>query len=1195
MKYNRTVFPIQKLPLSKKTEEWKKACVDYVIGSGEEASNGMSLDRFTELQSYYDLYNSIYNERDLKYVTNPFKVDDGFPATPQDYNIIRPKINLLLGEETKRPFNFKVARTSQIAASELQDKMKQMIVDYINATVMSKLSPEDQVRYQEAIDSGEIMTPEAIQEYMTKNYKDIAESVAYHSLRYLYNRLNLDHVFMKGWEDGLIAGEEIYYIGIQNGEPFVERVNPLYFSYDLSPDLEFIEDGDWCCRRMRLSYTEIYDRFYDKLDQKQLDELLDMVDGKPGNYGIDKNMIDDFTHIRTTIVDNPSYDMDSDMSVNVWHACWRSLKKIGFVSFLDENGEVIEQIVDETYKPTGSELNLKWDWVVEVWEGYRAGDDLYFGMQPIEYQHISSESLNSQKLPYTGAVYSNNNSSPKSLVSIMKPLQYMYIILWYRLELALARDKGKVINMDVTQIPKSMGISVEKWMHYLSSLGVNFINPYDEGWDIPGREGGKCHIKGTKILMADGTIKNVEDIKLYDRVMGPDGKGRTVLQLHNGTDDMYRIIPSSGGNIQIVNSRHEIYYGKYNKHTGKTKFETATPIELMLKFRNNPRCRDKYFLYRSNGLEFKERELPIDPYFVGLWLGDGTRNKPCITTADTEIINYLNDFAFTHGMKLRIEPSDSKAVNVNLIIDKKQIIGYRNKPLNYVIQALKKLNIYCYKDIPDDCIYNSRENRLKILAGLLDSDGHYDSKKNRFTFSQVDYRKHIADKFAFIARSLGMKVSIRYKKSKPSKLCKNVSNGSYVVSILSGCENIPTKIIRKQAHRSKFWAKDTLRSMFKVEYYGKGEYYGFTLDKDNLFLLDDFTICHNSATFNQITSLDLTMSNVIAQYIQLMDKIEQMVSEISGITQQRQGAISSNELVGNVERSVVQSANITEPLFWVHNQCKKHVISMLLNTAKAAWSKSDRTKLHYIFDDATRAFLTINDDFYYEDMDIFVTDSTKEQQNIESLRSLSQAAMQNGASLLDIAEIITTDNMSLIKQKLADIEDKRMQQQEQMAQAEQQRQAELVQLQNEVKQQELDLKQQELEINKYKIDEDNATRIAVAEISAYGYADNANNDTSNEIALAAEQAQRDKELSANMMDKQMQLAEKQRDSINKQITEKYKVDSQKELEREKIKLEEKKLKAAKELQKQKDDAAFKREQLKAKTALSNPVAGENKK
>ena len=841
MKYNRTVFPIQKLPLSKKTEEWKKACVDYVIGSGEEASNGMSLDRFTELQSYYDLYNSIYNERDLKYVTNPFKVDDGFPATPQDYNIIRPKINLLLGEETKRPFNFKVARTSQIAASELQDKMKQMIVDYINATVMSKLSPEDQVRYQEAIDSGEIMTPEAIQEYMTKNYKDIAESVAYHSLRYLYNRLNLDHVFMKGWEDGLIAGEEIYYIGIQNGEPFVERVNPLYFSYDLSPDLEFIEDGDWCCRRMRLSYTEIYDRFYDKLDQKQLDELLDMVDGKPGNYGIDKNMIDDFTHIRTTIVDNPSYDMDSDMSVNVWHACWRSLKKIGFVSFLDENGEVIEQIVDETYKPTGSELNLKWDWVVEVWEGYRTGDDLYFGIQPIEYQHISSESLNSQKLPYTGAVYSNNNSSPKSLVSIMKPLQYMYIILWYRLELALARDKGKVINMDVTQIPKSMGISVEKWMHYLSSLGVNFINPYDEGWDIPGREGGKASI------------------------------------------------------------------------------------------------------------------------------------------------------------------------------------------------------------------------------------------------------------------------------------------------------------------------------------------------------------------FNQITSLDLTMSNVIAQYIQLMDKIEQMVSEISGITQQRQGAISSSELVGNVERSVVQSANITEPLFWVHNQCKKHVISMLLNTAKAAWSKSDRTKLHYIFDDATRAFLTISDDFYYEDMDIFVTDSTKEQQNIESLRSLSQAAMQNGASLLDIAEIITTDNMSLIKQKLADIEDKRMQQQEQMAQAEQQRQAELVQLQNEVKQQELDLKQQELEINKYKIDEDNATRIAVAEISAYGYADNANNDTSNEIALAAEQAQRDKELSANMMDKQMQLAEKQRDSINKQITEKYKVDSQKELEREKIKLEEKKLKAAKELQKQKDDAAFKREQLKAKTALSNPVAGENKK
>jgi hypothetical protein len=136
------------------------------------------------------------------------------------------------------------------------------------------------------------------------------------------------------------------------------------------------------------------------------------------------------------------------------------------------------------------------------------------------------------------------------------------------------------------------------------------------------------------------------------------------------------------------------------------------------------------------------------------------------------------------------------------------------------------------------------------------------------------------------------------------------------------------------------------------------------------------------ATFNQITALDLTMSNVIAEYIQLMDKIEQLAGTISGITEQREGAISSNELVGNVERSVVQSSHITEPLFWAHNQCKRHVLNMLLNTAKGVWAQTGKKKLSYIFDNGERAYIDIQDKFYYEDMDVFVSDTSKDMENI---------------------------------------------------------------------------------------------------------------------------------------------------------------------------------------------------------------------
>ncbi len=107
-------------------------------------------------------------KKDLKYVTNPFNQDDGFPAMAQDYNIIRPKVDLLLGEETKRPFNFRVCRTSDIASSEVQDKAKQMLLNYMQAAMLAKLSPEDQARFQEGLQTGEIQTPEQIQKYLTK-------------------------------------------------------------------------------------------------------------------------------------------------------------------------------------------------------------------------------------------------------------------------------------------------------------------------------------------------------------------------------------------------------------------------------------------------------------------------------------------------------------------------------------------------------------------------------------------------------------------------------------------------------------------------------------------------------------------------------------------------------------------------------------------------------------------------------------------------------------------------------------------------------------------------------------------------------------------------------------------------------------------------------------------------------------------
>lgn len=817
--YN-SAFPRQKLPLSKKGKKWQEDCVNYIIGEGNVTSGGNSTSYYGELQTYYNLYNSIFDEKDFKSITNPFKVEDGFPATPHDFNIIRPKVDLLIGEETKRPLNFRVIRTSQEATSEMQEKEKQMILQYIEAAITARMSPEEAQQFQQQLQSGEIMPPEQIAKYMDKDYKDIVENTAYHSLTYLREKLDLDNEFIKGWKDGLISGREIYYVGVLNAEPYAERVNPICFSYDKSPDLEFIEDGSWCCRKMRMPITEVYDRYYDKLEEKDLDKLEEMIGSTPGRNLGDRSPVD--MGIQLRIYDNPIFEGAGKSLVNVWHCCWKSFKKIFYVTTTDDVGQPQINIVDETYQPVGNEVSIEPDWIIEVWEGYRAGSDLYFGIQPIEYQHVSIDNPNSQKLPYCGAIYSNTNSKPRSLVSILKPLQYMYIVLWYRLELAIARDKGKVVNMDITQIPKSMNISPAKWMHYLSSVGVNFINPYEEGWNIPGREGGK------------------------------------------------------------------------------------------------------------------------------------------------------------------------------------------------------------------------------------------------------------------------------------------------------------------------------------------------------------------PAQFNQITALDLTMSNVIAEYIQLMDKIEELAGTISGITSQREGAVSSSEMVGNVERSVVQSSHITEPLFWVHNQCKRRVLNMLLNTAKGAWEETGKQKLQYIFDNGERAFLDITPKFYYEDMDVFVSDTSKDLENIQKLQQLIQPAMQNGASLLEAAEILTNDNFNIIKQKLKDMQTRQEQVQQQQQEAEAQQQQQLQQMQNEAKQQELMLQEAQMDLQRYQIDQDNQTKIAVAQINAY---------------RGTEELDQDQNGIPDPIEIGKQAIEQQK--INQEAYNKrYEAKQKREIEDQKIQLEKDKMKHETELQKAKDDAAYEREKLKARTALKNKVSGE---
>jgi len=710
---NGNVFPVQKLPKKKKTEDWGKKCVDALIGRSSMGILVGGQDRKERMKVAYELYNSNFDEKDFKHVTDPFKVGDTFPAKMQNFNIIRPKIDLLIGEESKRPFNFKVIQTNEEAISKMQEEYKSLFAQYLAEYLQTGVEDEEFLM--------------SIQKYMKMNYKNIAEETAQNMLAYLKERLMVVNEFLKGWKDGLISGEEIYYIGIVNGEPFLERVNPLYCDYDRDPELEFIHDSSWFKREFKMDASTAYDRWFDKLDEDDLDKILKLTEGGSAAGSPMSKSKDPQSRGIIFTEKLPSHETDTEIrdEITVYHVVWTSYKKVGFLTITDEEG--LEEVlpVDEDYDVQPND-RIEWEWVSEIWEGYRIGKDIYVGVQPIEYQHQSIESLYENKIPYTGVIYSNTNSRGKSLVEIMKPLQYMYTVLWYRLDLMIARDKGKAIVVDITQIPKTYGFTVEKFMHYLGALGVMFVNPYEEGWDVPGREGGK--------------------------------------------------------------------------------------------------------------------------------------------------------------------PSN----------------------------------------------------------------------------------------------------------------------------------------------------------------------------------------------FNQFASQDLSMGNVIADYINLMIKIEDMVGEISGVSKARQGQIHHSELVGNVERQVLQSSHITEPLFWKHNQAKRVVLNSLIDVAKYAYSVNNKKKINFILPDTSRAFIDITNEFLYSDLDVFVTDSSKETADLEKLRTLMGPAMQAGASLYEAAEIVTSDNISFIKNKLKEIDERRQQMEQQAQQQQVEAQQQQTEAQMQIAQQEAALKQEELRIKEEDSIRKAETQLAIA-------------------------------------------------------------------------------------------------------------------
>ena len=334
---------------------------------------------------------------------------------------------------------------------------------------------------------------------------------------------------------------------------------------------------------------------------------------------------------------------------------------------------------------------------------------------------------------------------------------------------------------------------------------------------------GKCLGKGTKIVMYDGSLKAVEDIEKDDLLMGVDSTPRRVTSLARGVEQMYWVRQKKGIDYR-VNESHILSLRK-SRNEGKHPKGHIENVDIKTYNNWTSKKKSDYKGYKV-GWELPIGCLDLPPYFLGIWLGDGDKDNPTITTVDSEVISFIEEYAKILELDVSIYNDNRNNVKRVRIIDK-----FRKN--NEVLNKLRKLNLIPNKHIPSQFLQSSRKQRLELLAGLIDSDGYLSGKTYEITQSRIA----LATGIKKLGDSLGFRTTLK---------TKSIKGVIYYKILISGkIWEIPCRIKRKQIQQ--FVTKnDTLNTGIIVEKDIVDEYFGFTLDGDRLFLLEDGTVTHNT-------------------------------------------------------------------------------------------------------------------------------------------------------------------------------------------------------------------------------------------------------------------------------------------------------------------------------------------------------------
>jgi len=765
-------FPRQKLPSSQKGKDWRKAHLDWADKNSYLFNNSVRRS-LRGKKINYDLFNGILHEEDMKKTLNPMNKRVGLiPRDIQHYSIINNPINVLIGEESRRKHDYIVKVCNDDAVSSVERQKVQEAQQRITDIITNEGLSEEQVKTE----------LENIQQFFNYKWQDLREKRANWLLKHYMKELFFDNKMNAGFKDVLIASEEIYQFDIRSNEPTMDVLNPRKVYTLRSGYSSKIEDSDIIILDDYWSPSKIIDIYYNELKDKDVEYIESISNAnliqtdEMGN--IDEknaflyspliteddpgNTVDSFVWMGNNFagLPNSSY-VDNMGNIRVLRVYWKSKRKVKKIKSYDpQTGEELSSFKDETYKINpflGEECEDLW--INEIWEGTKIGKEVYVNMRPRPIQYLRMNNVSECHAGIIGQVYNTNQAKPVSILDRMKPYQYMFDAVKDRLNKTIAKNYGKILELDKARMPS--GWDYEKWLYFIQQDNISVVDSFKEGTKgvAMGKLAGNFTASGRPLDLEVGNsihlyIGLLDYLKeeMYE-ISGVSKQRQGQIENRETVGGIERAVSQSSHITEELFMIHD----NVRKRCLMTLLETA---KIALKGRNKKMqymTDDRVMaMLDVDGDEFSEMDYDI---IVDNDMGDMELKQKLESLAQAGIQNQM--LSFSTVMKIFTDPSLTSIMRrietdeANMAQSKQAEREDQNKNVQAQIASQEKLE-QLKMQLED--LKNQRDNETKLQVALIVKEGDYSDEDESDLEKMRIQRDKLEQDYAIKTRELDEKI-----------------------------------------------------------------------------------------------------------------------------------------------------------------------------------------------------------------------------------------------------------------------------------------------------------------------------------------------------------------------------------------------------------------------------------------------------